>query len=76
MDSNATLTDLKAVLAREGVNVHMNAKVTNFNLSADGSKVEGLSVAMGGATTEVCSCRRRRSQATTPKVLSANEAPT
>jgi len=53
MDSNATLTDLKAVLAREGVQVHMNAKVTNFNLSADGSKVEGLSVAMGGATTEV-----------------------
>lgn len=53
MDSNATLVDLKAVLAREGVPVHMNAKVTNFNLSADGSKVEGMNVATGGSTTEV-----------------------
>lgn len=58
MDSNATLTDLKMVLAREGVPVHMNAKVTNFNYTADASKVVGLSVAMGGTTTEVLRCNK------------------
>ena len=59
MDSNATLSDLKAVLKREGVHVHMNAKVTKFNVSADGSKVSGLSVATGVATTEVGGYEKR-----------------
>jgi len=55
MDSNACLNDMRTVLQREGVAIHMNAKVERVDTSSGGSKVSGVTVAMGGSTTSVVS---------------------
>jgi sarcosine oxidase subunit beta len=47
MDSNLCLSDMKKVLDREGVKVHMSTPVDAFETTADGSKVTG--VKLGGS---------------------------
>ena len=45
MDSNLCLSDMKKVLDREGVPVHMGTRVASFDVTADGSKVQGVVLA-------------------------------
>ena len=49
MDSNLCLSDMKKVLDREGVPVHFSSPVASFDVSNDGSKVQG--VVLGDASS-------------------------
>lgn len=47
MDSNACLNDMKAVLDRENIPVHFNTRVEKFDMTSNGSKVTGVTLANG-----------------------------